>query len=73
MPPIWTSDAWTEFKDEARVLHASGLRGDALWRRLEQAMIPLYGSAHPADHAQVYEDAMRHLVACGYLPSSMAP
>lgn len=73
MPPIWTPDAWTTFKDEARALHAGGLRGDALWKRIEQAFVPLYASADPADHAQVYEDAMRYLVACGYLPASMSP
>lgn len=73
MPPIWSPDAWTAFKDEARALHAAGLRGDALWKRIEQAFIPLYASADPAHHAQVYEDAMRQLVASGILPSSMAP
>lgn len=73
MTTVWSDDAWAAFKDEARSLHAYGLRGDALWKRLEQAMTDLYASAEPMDQAQVYEDAMRHLVACGYLPTSMAP
>lgn len=70
---IWDLQAWDAFKLEVRRLHAHGIRGDALWKRVEQAFVPLYASADPKDHAQVYEDAMRYLVACGYLPPSMAP
>lgn len=73
MRTIWSPEVWGAFKHEVRILHGDGLRGDALWKRIEQAITPLYASADPADHAQVYEDAMRYLVACGYLPASMAP
>ena len=51
MTTVWSDDAWATFKDEARSLHAYGLRGDALWKRLEQAMGELYASAEPADQA----------------------
>lgn len=70
---VWTPEAWAAFKKEALSLHTSGLRGEALRDRLEQAFTPLYKSADPKDHAQVYEDAMRYLIVCGFLPSSMAP
>lgn len=71
--PLWSAEAWSAFQEEARALHGAGLRGDALWKRIEQAMPPLYASAEPADHAQVYEDAMRHLVYVGILPPAFAP
>lgn len=70
---IWSQEAWELFKEEIRKLNAFGIRGDALWRRLDPAMAELYASADPANHAQVYEDAVRYLIACGYLPESMAP
>lgn len=66
-------DAWKAFTAEARGLHEGGLRGDALWKRIEQAMQPLYATTDPADHAQVYEDTMRHLVYVGILPPAFAP
>jgi hypothetical protein len=70
---VWSAEAWAEFLGECRSLHGAGLRGDALWKRIEQAMLPVYASADPADHAQVYEDAVRHLVYVGILPQSYAP
>lgn len=70
---IWSEEAWNSFTTEARELHQSGLRGDALWKRLEQALVAVYASADPLDHAQVHEDAMRHLVFAGILPTSAAP
>lgn len=69
----FNDDAWTAFKDEARALHAYGLRGDALWARLMPAMDQLYAATDPFGHAHTYEDAVRYLVTCGYLPRSPAP
>jgi hypothetical protein len=70
---ICSIEAWTSFQAEARHVHGAGFRWDALWKRLEEAMKPLYASADPIHHAQVYEDATRFLVHSGYLPESMAP
>ncbi|MEJ2791006.1 MULTISPECIES: hypothetical protein [unclassified Pseudoxanthomonas] len=70
---IWNADAWDEFKSAARNLYYKGLRRDELWKELEKALVPLYASADPKEHAQVYEDSLRYLIACGYLPASMSP
>ena len=70
---VVADEIWATFKLDARSLHDAGLRGDALWKRLEQAMQPVYAAADPADHAQIYEDAMRHLVYVGILPQAFAP
>lgn len=70
---IWSAEVWETFKTDVRKQYANGIRGDALSKRLDSLLAPLYASADPMDHAQVYEDAMRYLVACGYLPASMAP
>lgn len=69
MKPICSMDAWSGFQAEARNLHGTGFRGDALWKHLEDAMKRLYASADPIHHTQVYEDATRYLVSSGYLPA----
>lgn len=61
--PIWAPEAWAWFKEEARAVHATGIRGDALWARLQQAMGPLYASADPRQNPASIQGAL-HLTRC---------
>jgi hypothetical protein len=70
---IWDPNDWIAFKAKARALKFSGLKGDALWDRVEKLRAPLFEKTARVDHAQVHEGTMRFLADEGIVPKGWAP
>jgi hypothetical protein len=70
---IWDPNDWIAFKAAARPLRSSGVKGDALWDRVEKLRAPLFEKTQRVDHAQVHEETMRFLADEGIVPRGWAP